>query len=29
VEPSPEVEALVWNKLDCLMDMIPLLEGME
>jgi hypothetical protein len=29
VEPSPEVEALVWRKLDCLMDMIPLLEGME
>ena len=27
VEPSPEVEALVWRKLDCLMDMIPLLEG--
>ena len=29
VEPSPEVEALVWRKLDCLMDMIPLLEGEE
>lgn len=29
VEPSPEVEALVWRKPDCLMDMIPLLEGEE
>ena len=27
VEPSPEVEALVWRKLDCLTDMVPLLEG--
>ena len=29
VEPTPEVEALVWRKLDCLMDMVPLLEGEE
>lgn len=27
VEPTPEVEALVWRKLDCLTDMVPLLEG--
>lgn len=29
VQPSPEVEALVWRKPDCLMDIIPLLEGEE
>ena len=29
VEPSPEVEALVWRKLDRLMDMVSLLENHE
>ena len=29
VEPSPEVEALVWKKLDCLMDVVSLLEEAE
>ena len=29
VEPSPEVEALVWKKLTEISQLIPLLEGME
>ena len=29
VEPSPEVEALVWKKLTEISELIPLLEGME
>ena len=27
VKPTAEVEALAWRKLDCLMDILPLLEG--
>lgn len=29
VEPTPEVEALAWKKLSCLLDIIPLLEELK
>ena len=27
IQPTPEVEALVWRKCDCLTDIIPIIEG--
>ena len=29
VEPNAEIEAIMWKRLDCLLDMIPLLESVE